>query len=81
MDSQHLNQSADHIIVIQLLMQQVELCQKVDHIDDVEQNFQEERVIFLLIVRLQELDRRLQYVIVLPIAFDQHVVVRLLHYE
>jgi hypothetical protein len=76
-----LDQGAYHIVVIQLLVQKVELRQEIDHINDIQKDFKHQWVVLLLIVGLEELNSSGQYVVVLSVALDQHVVVRLLHNE
>ena len=45
MNGKHLNQVNNHIFVVEFLMQQVELHEEIQHVNDVEQYLQNERVV------------------------------------
>ena len=56
MNVEHLNQVDHNVLVIQLLVKQVELHEEVQHVDDVEKDFQNEWVILNVAVVNQELN-------------------------
>lgn len=72
---EHADQVRDNLRVVKLLMQLVELGQEIEHVYDVEQNFEDERVVLHGAILLEEVDACGQDVRVLRITLQQFVVV------
>jgi hypothetical protein len=79
MDVEHLYQVAHDVVVIQLLVQVVELHQEVQHVDDVQQYFEDQRIVLDVAVVLQKLNASRDDVVVLLVRLHEHVVVESLH--
>ena len=69
---------ADDVVVIQFVVQEVELHQKVQHVYDVQEDLQNQRIILDAAVVFQELDALLNDRTVRFVCLQELIVVRLL---
>ena len=79
MNAQHLDEMADHIVVIKLLVQKMELHQKVKHIDDVEKNLKHQVVTLVVFVGFEEGNAPRNDLIVLLVSLHKLIVITLFH--